>query len=83
VKFGAIVGDGCRIGANAVLAPGTILSAKTVVQRLSLIDQRPDDQLRKNCCPFSMFSSTSSLLTAPSKRKAQAARSSAGQRFKL
>lgn len=24
-KFGALVGDGCRIGANAVLAPGTIL----------------------------------------------------------
>jgi NDP-sugar pyrophosphorylase family protein len=40
-KFGAIVGDGCRIGANAVLAPGTILPAGTVVQRLSLIDQRP------------------------------------------
>jgi NDP-sugar pyrophosphorylase family protein len=43
VKFGAIVGDGCRIGANAVLAPGAILPAKTVVQRLSLIDQRPND----------------------------------------
>jgi NDP-sugar pyrophosphorylase family protein len=39
-KFGAIIGDGCRIGANAVLAPGTILPAKTVVQRLSLVDQR-------------------------------------------
>ncbi|EIM25617.1 LbetaH domain-containing protein [Microvirga lotononidis] len=35
LKFGAIVGDGCRIGSNAVLAPGTILPAKTVVQRLS------------------------------------------------
>jgi NDP-sugar pyrophosphorylase family protein len=42
VKFGAIVGDGCRIGANAVLAPGTILPAGAIVQRLSLIDQRPD-----------------------------------------
>jgi NDP-sugar pyrophosphorylase family protein len=42
VKFGAVVGDSCRIGANAVLAPGTILPAMTVVQRLSLIDQRPN-----------------------------------------
>lgn len=38
-KFGALVGDGCRIGANAVLAPGTILSRGTVVPRLKLIDQ--------------------------------------------
>ncbi|EIM29876.1 hypothetical protein MicloDRAFT_00011960 [Microvirga lotononidis] len=41
VKFGAIVGDACRIGANAVLAPGTILPAGAIVQRLSLIDQQP------------------------------------------
>jgi NDP-sugar pyrophosphorylase family protein len=41
LKFGAIVGDGCRIGANAVLAPGTLLAANTVVPRLSLVDQRP------------------------------------------
>lgn len=40
VKFGSIVGDGCRIGSNAVLAPGTVLPTKTVVQRLSLVDQR-------------------------------------------
>jgi UDP-N-acetylglucosamine diphosphorylase / glucose-1-phosphate thymidylyltransferase / UDP-N-acetylgalactosamine diphosphorylase / glucosamine-1-phosphate N-acetyltransferase / galactosamine-1-phosphate N-acetyltransferase len=38
-KFGALVGDGCRIGANAVLAPGTMLSRGTVVPRLKLIDQ--------------------------------------------
>ncbi len=38
-KFGALVGDGCRIGANAVLAPGTILSRGTIVPRLKLIDQ--------------------------------------------
>jgi UDP-N-acetylglucosamine diphosphorylase / glucose-1-phosphate thymidylyltransferase / UDP-N-acetylgalactosamine diphosphorylase / glucosamine-1-phosphate N-acetyltransferase / galactosamine-1-phosphate N-acetyltransferase len=38
-KFGALVGDGCRIGANAVLAPGTILARGTVVERLSLVDQ--------------------------------------------
>jgi bifunctional N-acetylglucosamine-1-phosphate-uridyltransferase/glucosamine-1-phosphate-acetyltransferase GlmU-like protein len=38
-KFGALVGDGCRIGANAVLAPGTILPRGAVVPRLTLIDQ--------------------------------------------
>jgi bifunctional N-acetylglucosamine-1-phosphate-uridyltransferase/glucosamine-1-phosphate-acetyltransferase GlmU-like protein len=38
-KFGALVGDGCRIGANAVLAPGTLLAPGTVVPRLALIDQ--------------------------------------------
>jgi bifunctional N-acetylglucosamine-1-phosphate-uridyltransferase/glucosamine-1-phosphate-acetyltransferase GlmU-like protein len=38
-KFGSLIGDGCRIGANAVLAPGTILSRGTVVPRLKLIDQ--------------------------------------------
>jgi UDP-N-acetylglucosamine diphosphorylase / glucose-1-phosphate thymidylyltransferase / UDP-N-acetylgalactosamine diphosphorylase / glucosamine-1-phosphate N-acetyltransferase / galactosamine-1-phosphate N-acetyltransferase len=38
-KFGALVADGCRIGANAVLAPGTILGRGTVVPRLKLIDQ--------------------------------------------
>lgn len=38
-KFGALVGDGCRIGANAVLAPGVILPAGQVVQRASLLDQ--------------------------------------------
>jgi NDP-sugar pyrophosphorylase family protein len=39
VKFGALVGDFCRIGANAVLSPGTLLSPRTVVGRLQLIDQ--------------------------------------------
>jgi UDP-N-acetylglucosamine diphosphorylase / glucose-1-phosphate thymidylyltransferase / UDP-N-acetylgalactosamine diphosphorylase / glucosamine-1-phosphate N-acetyltransferase / galactosamine-1-phosphate N-acetyltransferase len=38
-KFGSLVGDGCRIGANAVLAPGTILPRGTLVARLKLIDQ--------------------------------------------
>lgn len=38
-KFGAIVGDRCRIGANAVLSPGTVLAPGTVVPRLALIDQ--------------------------------------------
>lgn len=38
-KFGALVGDHCKIGANAVLSPGTILPPDTVVGRLQLIDQ--------------------------------------------
>jgi NDP-sugar pyrophosphorylase family protein len=38
-KFGALVGDGCRIGANAVLSPGTILTKGQVVARLQLVDQ--------------------------------------------
>lgn len=38
-KFGSLVGDGCKIGANAVLSPGTILHKKTVVKRLELVDQ--------------------------------------------
>lgn len=38
-KFGSLIGDGCRIGANAVLAPGTILQPRIIVQRLTLIDQ--------------------------------------------
>lgn len=38
-KFGALVGDNSKIGANAVLSPGTILKKKTVVKRLELIEQ--------------------------------------------
>ncbi|MBC3372309.1 transferase [Pseudomonas sp. SWRI92] len=38
-KFGALVGDGCKIGANAVIAPGALLRPKTYVPRLGLIDQ--------------------------------------------
>jgi NDP-sugar pyrophosphorylase family protein len=38
-KFGALVGDNGKIGANAVLSPGTILHANSVVKRLELIDQ--------------------------------------------
>ncbi|RAJ11593.1 LbetaH domain-containing protein [Arenibacter echinorum] len=39
VKFGALVGDDSKIGANAVLSPGTILSKRSVVKRLELIEQ--------------------------------------------
>jgi bifunctional N-acetylglucosamine-1-phosphate-uridyltransferase/glucosamine-1-phosphate-acetyltransferase GlmU-like protein len=41
-KFGALVGDDCRIGANAVLSPGTILKRGTIVGRLQLVDQLAD-----------------------------------------
>jgi len=39
-KFGSVVGDNSKIGANAVLSPGTILEANTIVNRLELIDQQ-------------------------------------------
>ena len=38
-KFGSIVGDECRIRANAVLSPGTLLPPHTIVRRLELIEQ--------------------------------------------
>ncbi|MFZ4929194.1 DapH/DapD/GlmU-related protein [Chryseobacterium sp. Mn2064] len=38
-KFGALVGDDSKIGANAVLSPGTILGCKSIVKRLELIEQ--------------------------------------------
>lgn len=38
-KFGSLVGDHCRIGANAVLSPGTILAPASIVRRLELVDQ--------------------------------------------
>lgn len=38
-KFGALVGDGCKIGANAVIAPGALLRPHTRVPRLGLVDQ--------------------------------------------
>jgi NDP-sugar pyrophosphorylase family protein len=38
-KFGALVGDNSKIGANAVLSPGTILQKESIVKRLELIEQ--------------------------------------------
>ena len=38
-KFGSLVGDGSRIGANAVLSPGTILERNAIVKRLELVEQ--------------------------------------------
>ena len=40
-KFGALIGDHSKIGANAVTTPGTILEPKSVVGRLELVDQLP------------------------------------------
>ena len=39
-KFGALVGDASKIGANAVLSPGTILKTGSIVKRLELVDQQ-------------------------------------------
>ena len=40
-KFGSLVGDDCKIGANAVLSPGTLLKPSTIVRRLELVEQDP------------------------------------------
>jgi NDP-sugar pyrophosphorylase family protein len=44
-KFGALIGDGSRVGANAVIAPGAIVPRNSRVPRLGLIDQRPGARL--------------------------------------
>jgi UDP-N-acetylglucosamine diphosphorylase / glucose-1-phosphate thymidylyltransferase / UDP-N-acetylgalactosamine diphosphorylase / glucosamine-1-phosphate N-acetyltransferase / galactosamine-1-phosphate N-acetyltransferase len=41
-KFGALLGDGVRIGANAVVAPGALLVPGSVVRRGALCDQEDD-----------------------------------------
>ena len=40
-KFGALVGDFSKIGANAVLSAGSILEKKSIVKRLELVEQIP------------------------------------------
>jgi len=40
-KFGALIGDDTKIGANSVLFPGTILQANSIVGRLELVNQIP------------------------------------------
>ncbi|MGB5371295.1 MAG: DapH/DapD/GlmU-related protein [Flavobacteriaceae bacterium] len=44
LKFGAIIGDRSRIGANSVLNPGTVLAQNTIVGRLVHIDQMRDQK---------------------------------------
>ncbi|MEM7446343.1 MAG: transferase, partial [Pseudomonadota bacterium] len=41
-KFGALIGDGVSIGANAVIAPGAILDPGLRIGRLQLLDQHPE-----------------------------------------
>jgi bifunctional UDP-N-acetylglucosamine pyrophosphorylase / glucosamine-1-phosphate N-acetyltransferase len=41
-KFGALIGDDVRLGANCVVAPGALLERGTKVPRLGLVDQHPD-----------------------------------------
>ncbi|MDF0730089.1 LpxA family transferase [Pseudomonas entomophila] len=38
-KFGALLGDHTRLGANAVVAPGGLLPMGSIVRRASLLDQ--------------------------------------------
>ncbi len=38
-KFGSLIGDRAKIGANAVLSPGTLLDKESIVKRLELIEQ--------------------------------------------
>jgi len=38
-KFGAVIGDNCRVGANAVVAPGALLTPGSIVARASLYDE--------------------------------------------
>jgi NDP-sugar pyrophosphorylase family protein len=45
-KFGALVGDNSKIGANAVLSPGTILTPGSNVKRLELIEQFKDGNIK-------------------------------------
>lgn len=42
VKFGALVGDGVRLGANSVVAPGALLRPGAIVGRTMLCDQEQD-----------------------------------------
>jgi NDP-sugar pyrophosphorylase family protein len=41
-KFGALIGDRVRIGANAVIAPGSLLLPGQAVPRLALVDQEAE-----------------------------------------
>lgn len=40
-KFGCLIGDNARIGANAVIAPGALIEPDGKVGRLQLLDQYP------------------------------------------
>jgi NDP-sugar pyrophosphorylase family protein len=40
-KFGALIGDGTKIGANSTIAPGALLPPRSRLPRLSRTDQHP------------------------------------------
>jgi len=44
-KFGALIGDHARIGANAVIAPGALIEPGFRLTRLGKVDQHPDPLL--------------------------------------
>lgn len=46
-KFGALVGDGSRLGANAIVAPGALLARGTLIGRGALCDQEIDEPLAR------------------------------------
>lgn len=43
-KFGALIGDDVKIGANAVIAPGALIGRGTRIARLASVDQHPERQ---------------------------------------
>lgn len=51
-KFGAVVGDGCRIGANAVIEPGTVLLPGTRVPPLAHVEAGiyPPEYFKNGAC---------------------------------
>jgi len=52
-RFGALVGDDSRIGANAVTTPGTLLPPRSIVRRLELVDQSESSQeYRRDSSPW-------------------------------
>lgn len=43
-KFGALIGDDVKIGANSIIAPGAILEPGFKLGRLDKVDQHPDQR---------------------------------------
>ncbi|SFU10193.1 transferase hexapeptide (six repeat-containing protein) [Pseudovibrio denitrificans] len=42
IKFGSLIGDRSKVGANSVLAPGTLLKPATIIPRLTSVDQQAE-----------------------------------------
>ena len=43
-KFGALIGDGARLGANSVVAPGALLARNSIIRRTELCDQEQEQE---------------------------------------